>query len=755
MAITGGIAITVLPFMVYRFSQHDWVTAVIDVLIFLAMTTMFLQVFYNRKLHYINTILPLVALLGVSAIIFLKGEKLIYWVFPSIVGMFYLFPIKKALAYSILFYFSALYFIYPLLDLEHLFIVFVTLALTCVFSYIFSKNAKYQNDQLVRSSQISRLRSQSLELIVRFRSLNDILECITHNIEKEFPNVRCSILLLDESGKHLLTGAAPSLPDFYNEAVNNVEIGLGVGSCGTATYLGERVIVEDIMSHPYWEKYKDLAKKAHLASCWSEPIKDSTGKVLGSFAMYHHEKSSPTASDLELIEQFAYLSSISIERERANKLIWHQANFDSLTGLPNRNMMVEHLQQAIKVAQRTDKKIMIAFLDLDNFKDVNDNLGHEKGDLLLIEAANRIKNSVREQDMVARLGGDEFVIILNDIEQQDGVNIVATKLVNCLSEPYHLDDEVVYSSASIGFTLFPDDSTEIDLLLKNADQAMYGAKNAGRNQAYFFTENMRAAADKRLELIQDLRKAIENNEFFVVYQPIICLKEDDIFKAEALIRWKHPDKGIINPLDFISIAEETGLLIEISDLLFMDVIEQVLYLRKNFNDKFQISINTSPVQYKKNSGNISNWLNYLNEHNIPVDAIALEITENLLMSSQAGMKDSLDAVRQASVDLSIDDFGTGYSSFSYLREYKTEYLKIDKSFVQKMSYDNADAALCEAIIMMAKKLNIQVIAEGIETEAQKSLLATFGCDFGQGYLLSKPLSSNNLTEFLKSNSAIE
>ena len=459
-------------------------------------------------------------------------------------------------------------------------------------------------------------------------------------------------------------------------------------------------------------------------------------------------KPQPTKHDINLINQFANLASIAIEREQTSQLIWQQANYDALTQLPNRNMLREHLKTAVKNADRTNSKLAIAMLDLDKFKDVNDSLGHDAGDLLLIETSKRISDCLRTNDIVARLGGDEFVILMIDSTGEPGVDIVGNRLLNALAMPYQIQQNIVYCTASVGVAIYPDDAKNVDTLMRNADQAMYSAKSKGRNGVHYFTESMRTDFIKRVELIQDLRLAIEQKQFHLVYQPIVNLETQKIYKAEALIRWQHPTKGLISPLDFIPIAEESGLIVEISDWIFEEVLNSVIDWRDNFQDEIQISINTSPIQYKNKGQQIIAWLDKMAKENVPTSAIGLEITENLLMENKTEVAKIIDQVRQKGITLSIDDFGTGYSSLSYLKNFHSDYVKIDKSFVQNMSPNNNDFALCEAIILMAKKLNIKVIAEGIETELQQQLLNESGCSYGQGYLFAKPLEKNHFEEIL-------
>ncbi|MBU3005546.1 bifunctional diguanylate cyclase/phosphodiesterase [Paraglaciecola arctica] len=387
-------------------------------------------------------------------------------------------------------------------------------------------------------------------------------------------------------------------------------------------------------------------------------------------------------------------------------------------------------------------------LDLDKFKDVNDSLGHEAGDHVLIECSKRIKNCIRKNEIAARLGGDEFIIVFLGTTLPEDIDNIGQKLISALAQPYVIQEKNVYCSASIGIAFYPDDATDIDTLLRNADQAMYRAKTRGRNNVDYFTENMRTDFLKRMDIVQDLRVAVAQKQFHLVYQPIVNLQNQQIIKAEALIRWDHPDKGLVSPIDFIPIAEEIGLINEISEWVFNQASQQANFWRNTYSPDLTISINTSPVQFKNKGAQIKSWAESLILQDISCEAISLEITENLLMENQAEIVDTLSEIRQKGIAISIDDFGTGYCSFAYLKNYSIDYLKIDKSFVHAISSESKDAALCEAIIVMAKKLNIEVIAEGIETEQQKQLLLQAGCLFGQGYLLAKPLSIDNFEKLL-------
>jgi diguanylate cyclase (GGDEF)-like protein len=615
-----------------------------------------------------------------------------------------------------------------------------------------SKALRRSEKQLHETQKLTRIRNTLLEKIVNSESLPSVLFEIVQAIELEYHEQRCSILLLKDAT--LFVGAAPSLPGFYNEAIDGVKIGVGQGSCGTSAFTGERTIVENIGTHPYWSAWSELAKKAQLGACWSEPIKAANGMVLGTFAIYHGKPATPSQEELFQIEAFAHMASIAIERQKTSDLIWQQANFDVLTKLPNRNMMGEHLRQALLSAQRNNAQVAVLFLDLDNFKDINDTLGHGVGDALLIDCSKRITGSLRHKDTVARLGGDEFVIIINDITDFNGLEKTTLKILKAIAEPYYLQSDVVHTSASIGITIYPDDAHDVTSLLKNADQAMYGAKSLGKNNYHYYTKSMRDAALKRMTLISDLRHAIEHDELYLVYQPIMNMADGRINKAEALIRWLHPSRGIVCPDDFIPIAEETGLIIDISNWVFDKVCTDARHWRKTLCADLQLSINTSPVHYTDPERCITQWLERMLESRTPPQAISLEITENLLMDANVSVSNKLYQFRQAGVDIALDDFGTGYSSISYLKKYPTDFLKIDKSFVHSMSDVSNDKVLCEAIIVMAKKLGIEVIAEGIETSEQHHILQKMGCEYGQGYLYHKPLKRDEFKELLeKSNLA--
>ncbi len=425
------------------------------------------------------------------------------------------------------------------------------------------------------------------------------------------------------------------------------------------------------------------------------------------------------------------------EKKESEEMIWQQANFDTLTGLPNRRKFYDRLAQEIKKSHRSGLPMALMLLDLDHFKEVNDTLGHAQGDVLLVEVARRIAKCVRDSDTVARLGGDEFTVILSEIKDTSSIERIAQNIIERLVAPFQLLQEMAYVSASVGITLYPDDAQNIDSLIKNADQAMYLAKKSGRNRFRYFTTALQEAAQTHLRLGNDLRSALVGQQFQVFYQPIVTLASGAIHKAEALLRWQHPTRGLVSPTEFIHVAEETGMIIDIADWVFREVANQAAHWRASYYPKFQISINISPVQLRHKGTNFKTWLDYLQKLGLPGQNIVMEITEGLLLDANTSVTDQLLVFRDAGIRVSLDDFGTGYSSLSYLKKFDIDYLKIDQSFVRNMADDANDRTLCEAIIMMAHKLGLKVIAEGVETEQQRDLLAAYGCDYAQGWLYSK------------------
>ncbi|MCU6500731.1 EAL domain-containing protein [Rugamonas sp. A1-17] len=441
------------------------------------------------------------------------------------------------------------------------------------------------------------------------------------------------------------------------------------------------------------------------------------------------------------------------DKKQSEALIWQQANFDPLTQLPNRRMFHDRLAHDMLKSQRDRSHIAILFIDLDHFKEVNDTLGHHQGDILLVDAARRISACVRKSDTVARLGGDEFTVILSELEGTERVEQIAQHIIDSLRQPFPLGQEQAFVSASIGITLYPDDALDIDDLLKHADQAMYAAKGAGRNRYSYFTPTLQVAALNRMRLTNDLRGALKGEQFQLYFQPIVHLKSGRIHKAEALIRWNHPQRGVVSPMDFIPLAEASGLIVDIGEWVFRESARWVQRWRHEHHPEFQVSVNQSPLEFQREDGAYDAWLAYLQALDLPGQSVVVEITEGLLLDANTTVSNKLLQLRDAGIQVALDDFGTGYSSLSYLKKFDIDYLKIDRSFTRNLAPDSSDMALSDAIIVMAHKLGLRVIAEGVETPEQRDLLAAAGCDYGQGYLFARPMPAEQFDQLLRQQAA--
>jgi diguanylate cyclase (GGDEF)-like protein/PAS domain S-box-containing protein len=418
-----------------------------------------------------------------------------------------------------------------------------------------------------------------------------------------------------------------------------------------------------------------------------------------------------------------------------------RANYDTLTGLPNRALFRDRLEQAIRRAEDEKEQVALLFIDLDRFKEVNDLLGHDAGDQLLVEAAQRIQACVRRGDTVARLGGDEFTVILTEAVELAHVEAVAQTILEALSRPFQIRAEELYIAGSIGIARFPEDALDPEELMRNADHAMYRSKSGGRNQLTFFEAKMQAAAVRRLKLLAELRHAVPGQQLELYFQPIVDLASNRIVKAEALLRWRHASGALLSPDSFIEVAEESGLIHEIGDWVFRTAARYSKRWSELLGREFQISINKSPVQFQTQADG-ADWVEYLSEIRLGPRCINVEITEGLLLNLSDTVLAKLAALQSSGMQVSIDDFGTGYSSMSYLKRLDIDYLKIDQSFVAELVHDNFSRTITDTIIVMAHKLGLKVIAEGVETQEQRVALSRSGCDYGQGFLFSRPVPAD-------------
>ncbi|MCU7843829.1 MAG: EAL domain-containing protein [Candidatus Thiodiazotropha sp. (ex Monitilora ramsayi)] len=443
----------------------------------------------------------------------------------------------------------------------------------------------------------------------------------------------------------------------------------------------------------------------------------------------------------------AVKEDITLQKQQEEKIV-HQANYDSLTDLPNRFLTLDRLSQLIKEARRKKNLAAVLFLDLDDFKKINDSMSHEAGDKLLIQAAKRLQASVRAEDTVSRLGGDEFIVLLGNLSAVEDVYPIAEKLLSSFREAFLLDGRELILTASIGIAIYPNDGDNPADLLRNADMAMYYSKEQGRNTYNYFTEAMNQGVSRRLQVEEQLHGALERGEFELHFQPIVDTISLDIVAVEALLRWNSSVLGKVCPDEFIPITEQTGQIVPIGHYVVREAISMAEKWQRIINRDFKIAINISPRQFR--DPNLPHTIrDTLNELNISSASIELEVTEGVLMSGHTYIGETLQALSRLGISIAMDDFGTGYSSLSYLRSYPFNSLKIDRSFVNDITVDSADRELVNATIAMAHGLGLKVIAEGVETEEQLSHLAAQGCELAQGYLFSQPVSADEITLLLE------
>jgi diguanylate cyclase (GGDEF)-like protein/PAS domain S-box-containing protein len=594
-----------------------------------------------------------------------------------------------------------------------------------------------------KSEAFSDKSSQILEMIAIGHSASEVYEMIALMYEDRHPGLRCSMLELHDN--KLLHGGAPSLPKEYCEAVHGLENGPNVGSCGTSTYTGKRVIVENIETDPKWEKIKHVALPHGMRCCWSEPIKSSSGKVLGAFGMYYNHTAVPNEEESKDLTSAARLASIVMERDQAQKQIRTLAYTDELTELPSRVYFYRNLEKIIRTSDRFNRRFGLLYIDLDDFKNVNDTLGHNAGDLLLKAIATRLKSACREIDFVARLSGDEFCIITEGIDDYSSAN-VAQRCLEEISQPLELLSRKIIPACSIGIAHYPDDGGDLSSLIKAADTSLYAAKENGKNQYAFYKPELTLKVEYRFQVEQYLREAIEKQQLTLVYQPQFNVESGEIIGVEALSRWHHPVLGQVSPVDFIATAERIGMIRSLTEWVLTTACRQAVDWNKQGFHNLRMSVNISPSHFldKEIVQLISSTIG---KTGIVPAELELEVTESVVQTDQRNLSIFKD-LKDLGIQLAIDDFGTGYSSFASLKHLNVDCLKIDKYFVDDMMVDDKALILISSMIEMGHKLGYEITVEGVETSEQFNILKNLGCKNVQGYLFSRPVNSNEISTLL-------
>jgi diguanylate cyclase (GGDEF)-like protein/PAS domain S-box-containing protein len=597
----------------------------------------------------------------------------------------------------------------------------------------------------LRASE-ERLRDQAsiLEMVATGGDLTETLDELCRLVEAQVEGARCTVLLVSDDGVSLRHGAAPSFPTEFVDSIDGLPIAEGSGVCGTAASRGAAVTVPDVAADPACALFVEVAHRHGVRAAWSVPIlASSDDRVLGTFATYLAANRGPRPDEETAVESVLQLAAIAIERNEFEDRLANQAQHDPLTSLPNRALFGELLDHALSRAQRSGTAIAVLFLDLDRFKVVNDSLGHDAGDELLVAISRRLDSVLRPGDVVARFGGDEFTVLCEDLDLEGEVAarqaiVVAERLIDAVKEPVTLDEgDEQFVSASVGIALAFTGKERPDALLRDADAAMYRAKERGRGRCEVFDQEMRDRAQQRHEIENALHHALARDELRVFYQPVIGLPDGECIGVEALLRWQHPDRGLLAPPDFLAAAEETGLIVPIGAWLLEDACAQAVDWRHSVrsSEQFLLSVNLSARQLV-HSDLADLVAGVLARVGMRPDALCIEITETVLMEDIDAGVSAVKALKALGVRVSIDDFGTGYSALGYLRRFPIDEVKIDRTFVERLGTDPEDSAIVRAVVSLGHALGVTVTGEGVETPAQLAELQALGVDAAQGHLFA-------------------
>jgi len=585
-------------------------------------------------------------------------------------------------------------------------------------------------------------RAHVLEMIAANEPLSEILHTLVAMVEEEYPQSFVSVVLLADGR---LEHVSPHLPPKFKAAMDSQLLRLAADLCSGDISQRNAVICSEIATNPYWDRVRGAAAEQELTTCWSLTLKAADDEPLGMFAVYHHEPIKPDAAAISLLNMAARLITIASENRQLTHQLSYRAYHDSLTGLPNRMLFEDRLTQALGRAQRTEQAVATFCIDLDRFKFVNDTLGHHAGDILLSQFSARVAAMLRESDTLARLGGDEFALILPELESRNHATEFAQKLVDVMKEPFDIVGQEIYTTASIGIAVFPEDGRDAMTLEKNADIAMYRAKAQGRNGYQCFASEMLSSGTNRLEMESLLRRAWGNREFMLYYQPQFD-RFNNMIALEALLRWTHHKLGPVPPSKFVPMAEESGLIIELGEWVLEEACGQCAAWQAKGLPPVRVAVNVSALQFSQ-SDFPATIERVLKKYKLDPRWLELEITETLLMKNTLDAAAKLEKIRGTGVSIALDDFGTGYSSLAYLQWLPIDTLKIDRSFIRDidLNCDGADGtAVVRAIMSLGHGLKMKVVAEGVETDEQRKFLWSIGCNAMQGYFFGEAVPAREL-----------
>ncbi len=590
-----------------------------------------------------------------------------------------------------------------------------------------------------------------LNLVARGIHLDQVLTEFCHVLEYSLPDARCCVMLFNPPDSTLTVGAAPSLPVDFRSSINGLTVGSAPGACSAAAHRNEVVITPSMATDPEWEGLRQMVLESKLAACWSAPIRgvrwatDQRERdevwVLGTVAFYYDSPRSPTTRELRVLEMTSALASLAINTARTHEKLGRQGLYDSVTGLPNRKVFTEKLKESLDPVTPHDDKLAVLLLDLDHFKEVNDTFGYAVGDFLLRSVAERLVAYRRPSDMLARFGDDEFVFLIGEISRNDDIKEISKQILAAVAEPYDFSGQHLAVSASLGASLYPWDGEDAQTLLRNAENALYAAKQQGRNRFRLYAPTMGGYAFEKLQLKMALGYAVENQELEILYQPKVRSEDSAVVGAEALIYWNHPGEGQLSPGRFIPLAEDSGLILPIGDWVLKTACTQVESWRRAGLDQMSVAVNISAIQFRERSF-VDKIGAILERTGLAPEALELEITETVAMTEVEQTMRRMQELERLGVRIAIDDFGTGYSSLAYLKRFPIHTLKIDKSFILKLPADKENLAIVKAVIALATNLGLDIVAEGVETPQQADLLKQHGCELLQGFHFSRPVSAD-------------
>jgi c-di-GMP-specific phosphodiesterase len=580
-----------------------------------------------------------------------------------------------------------------------------------------------------------------LERIVRGDPLDQTLNALCRHVEQRFPGTRCTVLLLDRSLGVLRHVASPTLPKRFVNQIDGLPVGDGIGVCGTAAARGDVVIAADILDDPLTEPYVELARRFKLRSVWSYPLSRAGGEVLGTFAVYRAVKHSPNQTELDFVAAAGNLAALAVDRDRSERALQTAVNVDALTGLPNRARFLELVNSELNTEGH---RLTVMMVQVDRFKRINQSVGEIAGDRLLVETSERLRGVIADRGIVARFAGDTFMLMMPalELEQVDEFTELVTA---AMSEPFHADGLELLLTTSIGIAT-GGSATDAFGLVREADAAIHAARAGGPGRHQVYDHRLRTQQLERLRTEAQLRRAIERDQFVVHYQPILNVEDRSWSGVEALVRWQHPERGLLSPDEFIPLAEETGLIVPLG-MCVLEIVCQQARLWSRTLPGISIAINASPVQlaYPTTASEIKAMMK---RARLDPSALTVEVTESALMEELDTARDVLEELKAAGVHVLIDDFGTGYSSLSRLGELPISGLKIDRRFARGLGHDPSVMPVVRAIADLARAYGLDVVVEGIEDSEALASVDVLRCEYAQGFHLGRPAPADVVEELL-------